>query len=251
MQLTVRYLTLVLVAPAAAGAQGGPGAAVKANRPTTVAAAVTELRTKWLDSSARDWILRNPKKVAVTRLYMPFGTGVRNAWGLWGDNAALRESCGDRNPEDCSAVIFRALWDTLRAEADPRLVASLDCQFALYDLLMIRYRGFAERRIGEVLQSLQAQIDSQAPQLAPRLPAGCASRLQLRPIKGPRPNCWVRAEFSEDGHDPVSLDAFLGWFSWRNAFDTRHTPPYLELTFRDPCAWPQRPTWFRPERPPP
>jgi hypothetical protein len=45
----------------------------------------------------------------------------------------------------------------------------------------------------------------------------------------------------------VTLDAFLGWISWRNGFDTRHAPPYLELPFHDQCAWPERPDQFRPD----
>jgi hypothetical protein len=77
-----------------------------AHKPKTVDEAVEILKTKWLKPKDLDWILRNPEDDVVWTLYRPFGTGVRNEFGLWGDNQALRESCGTQNPEGCSVVIF-------------------------------------------------------------------------------------------------------------------------------------------------
>jgi hypothetical protein len=55
-----------------------------ADKPKTVAEAVQVLKTKWLQPKDRDWILRNTKDEVRSRLYMGFGTGVRNQFGLWG-----------------------------------------------------------------------------------------------------------------------------------------------------------------------
>jgi len=70
-----------------------------AEKPKTVDEAVQVLKTKWLKPHDIDWIKRNPKEAVVWRLYRPFGTGVRNEFGLWGDNQALRDSCGTNDPE--------------------------------------------------------------------------------------------------------------------------------------------------------
>ena len=101
-------------------------------RPKTVNEAVQILKTKWLQPSDRDWILRNTKEEVWGRLYMGFGTGVRNEFGLRGDNQPLHDSCGTKDPEGCSSVILNRLWESVRGDADPALVHQLDCQFQLY-----------------------------------------------------------------------------------------------------------------------
>src|ERR1039457_700425 len=100
-------------------------------QPKTVDEAVLVLKTKWLSRKDLEWILRNPKEQVTITLYRPFGTGVRNQFGLWGANQQLRDSCGTNNPEGCSSVIFDHLWESVRADADPALVRQLDCQFQL------------------------------------------------------------------------------------------------------------------------
>jgi hypothetical protein len=57
-----------------------------ADKPRSVDEAVQVLKTKWLQPKDRDWILRNTKDEVRNRLYMGFGTGMRNQFGLWGDN---------------------------------------------------------------------------------------------------------------------------------------------------------------------
>jgi len=100
--------------------------AIAAERPRTVDEAVQVLKAKWLKAKDRDWILRNPKDTVVWTLYRPFGTGVRNEFGLWGDNEPLHDSCGTKDPEGCSVVILNRLWESVRADADPALVRQLD-----------------------------------------------------------------------------------------------------------------------------
>src|SRR6266567_1761570 len=113
-----------------------------AQKPRTVDEAVQILKTKWLKPKDLDWILRNPKDEIVWSLYRPFGTGVRNEFGLWGDNQALRNSCGNKDPEGCSVVIFNRLWESVRADADAPLVKQLDCQFQLVEAIHINEAGF-------------------------------------------------------------------------------------------------------------
>jgi len=210
--------------------------------PKTVDEAVSILRQKWLRPQDEDLLLRMPEPFAVTRLYRPLGTGVRNAFHLWGDNEALRRSCGTEDPEGCSVVIFEHLWKAIRSSADTQVVRQLDCQFGLMERVRIRYRGFSALNIGAIIDSLSKQIDHQVSNLADSVPPGCTARLSLRLVGNPNLQCWARVEFSEDGRDPVSLSSFFGWFDWRNAFDTVSVPPYIELRFRDPCAWPHRPS---------
>jgi hypothetical protein len=216
--------------------------------PHTVDEAVRYLRTRWLGRESLDWILRTPKDVATSEMHLPFGTQVRNQFRLWQGNTALLQSCGVADPEGCSAIIFAHLWEAVRADADTGLVRALDCQFALTEKVQVRYVGFYKLRLGEIIDSVQAQIDRQVGSQTSGQPAGCrASRvLRLRAQGGPKAGCWARIEYSEDGHDPVSLERFLSWFSWRNAFTTMNAPPYIDLRFNQPCAWPKPPVGFQP-----
>jgi hypothetical protein len=218
------------------------------NPPKTVAEAVHILKTRWLDADAEDWILRSPRETVGTRLHLPFGTGVRNEFKLWGGNPELMESCGVDDPESCSGVIFDRLWDSIRADANPELVRQLDCQFDLAKRLKISYAGFYKLRMGEMFDRLQMQIDQQLTSGAVTPAAGCPAELRLVPRNEPNLKCWVRAEFSEDERDPESLERFFNWIGFRNGFDVRHSPPTLEMTFHEKCAWPEPPKYFHPPK---
>ena len=210
--------------------------------PRSVDEAAVILKTKWLSAEDLDWILRNRKHVVAAELHFPFGTGVRNAFKLWGGNPELLASCGVRHPEDCSWRIFERLWELVRADADPVLVRKLDCQFQLAEKIQIAYKGFYALRMGEVLERVREQIDRQLADKASELGPGCEPTLRLHPTGDPDLSCWVRAEFSEDGQDPISLERFSRWFGWRNGFRVQHSPPEITLSFHEKCAWPERPT---------
>lgn len=233
-------LVLLLGAACAASVPSGGTAEL----PATVEEAVVILKD-WLSQEDRDWILRNPRDEVTATLHLPFGTGVRNSFRLWGGNPELLASCGTDDAEECSGVLFERLWEAVREEADPGLVRELDCQFALIEEIQVEYRGFRDLRVGELLGSLQEQIDRALPEVGTRLTAGCsAERLVLRPTGDPDLECFVRAEFSEDGRDPVSLGTLFGWISWRNGFRVFHAPPEVAVRFETACSWPERPVWF-------
>ncbi len=214
--------------------------------PRTVEQAVNELKTKWLSEKDLDWILRNPKDNVLARLHRPFGISVRNDWYLWSGNTDLLRSAGTNHPEECTRVIFGKLWESVRENADSILVNKLDCQFLLADSINITYRGFRTLRIGEVLYRIQEQMDEQTQNLTLQLCSENAEPIKLKVIGNPNLECWSRVEFSEDGRDPISLNVLMTWISFRNAFEVRHTPPYIELAFRDTCTWPTQPTQFWP-----
>lgn len=50
----------------------------------------------------------------LVRFHHGLGTYIRNRFGLWGPNPALRAACKVSHPDDASAVILRALRDHLR-----------------------------------------------------------------------------------------------------------------------------------------
>ncbi len=83
-----------------------------ADKPKTVNEAVQILKTKWLQPKDREWILRNPKDEVRNHLYMGFGTGLRNQFGLWGNNQPIRDSCGTNDPEGCSVGAGRSRFRT-------------------------------------------------------------------------------------------------------------------------------------------
>jgi hypothetical protein len=213
-----------------------------AQKPKTVDEAVQTLKTKWLKPKDLDWVLRNPKDEVVWTLYRPFGTGVRNQFGLWGDNQALRDSCGDNNPEGCSVVIFNRLWESVRSDADPSLVRQLDCQFQLAKSIHINRKEFYKMTTGELLKALQLQIDDQLAQLKKTGSDLCQDKLTLV-VEGKHPDahCFVDAPFAKELADNDNLEEVLAGLGSLNLFTSSHMPPRITLNFLRKCQFPTPP----------
>ena len=213
-----------------------------AGRPKTVDEAVQVLKTKWLKPNDIDWILRNPKEEVVWKLYRPFGTGVRNEFGLWGDNESLRHSCGTKDPEGCSVVIFNHLWESVRADADPALLRQLDCQFQLVQTLHVSLKGFHGMTTRDMVRRLQSQIDSQLATLASSGTTSCQASLTLEVAGKPDMDCYVVAPHGKDVGDSVNnmaLNKALGALGFQNLFSTVNYPPKITLEFVRKCQFPQ------------
>jgi len=206
--------------------------------PKTVTEAVKILKGR-MSAADLAWLRSNPKEHVVASLHLPYGTGVRNEFGLWGKNKALLNSCGTEGPEECSGVIFSELWDTVRKDLDPAMARALDCQFAAVGKVMVNPAGFYKTRIGKVMENIQAQINKQ---IRDRKVLGCALDLKLVVRGGVNSDCWTRYEFEKR----ETLEDILNWMSWRNGFQVLHEPPNLVLDFHNPCTWPEKPEWFRP-----
>ena len=230
MRTTVAaVLTVVLLA-----------SSVVADKPKSVDEAVQVLKTKWLQPKDRDWILRNTKEDVWASLYMGFGTGVRNQFGLWGDNQPLRESCGTKDPEGCSSVILNRLWESVRGDADPALVRQLDCQFQLTQEIHVSLKGFQQLTTHEMIQQLQSQIDSQLPTLAAYGVPNCQSSLTLDVTGNPDTGCFVVAPHRKEERkywDDLALDHALAVLGIRNLFRTVHYPPKITLDFLRKCQF--------------
>ena len=206
--------------------------------PSTVDEAVDILLTH-LPADDVEWMRRNPKQSVTGQLYMGYGTGVRNHFGLWGGNHALLRSCGTKDPEGCSVVILEAMWDKVQAQTDPALQASLQCQFATMQKIKLDTTGWYLLTIGQMLDAMQAQIDRQV--VAAAAP-GCPTQMRIAPVGELNRQCFVRAEFENE----ITLDVALNWLGFRNGFTPRHAPPDLEFKFREACVWPERPIHFEP-----
>lgn len=213
--------------------------------PVSVDEAVKILKEQKLTANDQKMFLSLPKDTVSAMLHHGFGTALRNEFGLWAGNDKLMKSCGKEHPDDCSGVIIEKLWESIRRDADPARVASLDCQFETVERIKIDFKGFYKLRIGDVINSIETQIDAELPQL--KEASGCQARLSIRISGDPDLSCWTRAEFSEDGSGPIPLSQLLGWISWRNGFSYQHDPPYLNFAFYNKCAWPQPPKHFQPE----
>lgn len=210
-----------------------------ADKPKTVDEAVQILKTKWLQPKDRDWILRNTKNDVWGRLYMGFGTGVRNEFGLWGDNKPLHDSCGTTDPEGCSSVILNRLWESVRGDADPALVQQLDCQFQLVHAIHVSLKGFHQLTTREMMRQLQSQIDSQLPTLTASGVSGCQKSLTLDVAGGPDMGCFVVAPEGRKYWDDVTLDRALAILGTHNLFRTVHYPPKITLDFFRKCQFPK------------
>ena len=232
----MRIIKLITVI-AALGAFS-PGAA--GQKPKTVQDAVRVIKTKWLKPKDLDRILRNPKDYVVWSLYRPFGTGVRNEFGLWGDNQALHESCGDKNPEGCSVVILQRLWESVRADADPSLVRQLDCQFAVGRAVHIDESGFYKLTTGQLVRAIQSQINSQLSRLTLNGTLSCQTSLTLDVAGKPNADCYVDAPHGERGPrqvNDVPLDEALTGLGFLNLFRTVNNPPKITLDFARKCQF--------------
>jgi hypothetical protein len=209
--------------------------------PFTLDQAVERVYSRWLDSEDRDRILRMPKDTAGVELHMSLGMAIRNEFGLWSYNEPLRRSCGSNHPDDCSAIIIDQLWHRIRQSADQSFVQRLDEQFSLADQIKIDYSSFNLVKIGSLLSKIQNQIDVQT-----RYDISTLSRpLELKIIGEVNLDGYTRAEIAEPGVEPMSLERLFGWIGWRNGFSVRHNPPYVELRFHEPYAWPEPPDWFK------
>ena len=226
---TVAVFTIVLFAISAI-----------ADKPKTVDEAVQILKTKWLQPKDRDWILRTPKDVVWGTLYMGFGTGVRNQFGLWRDNQPLHDSCGTKDPEGCSSVILNRLWESVRRDADPALVHQLDCQFLLAQAIHVSLKGFHQLTTRGMIRRLQSQIDSQLPTFAASGVPSCQTSLTLDVTGEPDMGCFVVAPHRNEERkywDDVTLDHALALLGIRNLFRTIHYPPKIMLDFARKCQF--------------
>jgi hypothetical protein len=241
--LIVASLAILLVASAVAQPKSSDNQPLP-KVPKTVDEAVLILKKKWLSQKDLDWILRNRQEHVVWTLYRPFGTGVRNEFGLWGDNQALRDSCGDPHPEGCSVVILRRLWESVRSDADFAFVRQLDCQFQLAEAIHINYTGFHKLTTGELIKALQAQVGEQMAKLSAGGKPMCQSALTLEVTGKPDMRCFVAAPYEKKGKNqekPVSLERALVLFGFRNLFMSSHVPPKIVLNFERKCQFPTPP----------
>ena len=213
-----------------------------ADKPKTVDEAVQVLKTKWLQPRDRDWILRNTKEEVWSRLYMGFGTGVRNQFGLWGDNKPLHDSCGTQDPEGCSTVILYRLWESMREDADPALVRQLDCQFQLAQAIHVSLKGFHQMTTRWMIRQLQSQIDSQLTAIAASGVPSCQGSLKLDVAGKPDMDCYAVAPHRKEERkywDDLTLDRALAVLGGQNLFRTVHYPPKLTLDFVRQCQFPK------------
>jgi hypothetical protein len=210
-------------------------------KPKTVDDAVQVLKTKWLNPKDLDWILRNPKHQVVGTLYSgPFGRGVRNEFGLWGDNVVLHESCSDQDPEGCSVVIFERLWESVRADADPSLVRQLDCQFKVAQAIHIHEAGFYKLTTGELVKALQSQINDRLSELVVTGMKPCQTSLTLEVAGKPDLHCFVDAPPYKPGDNQVSyitLDNALNALGFLNVFRIIYQSPRITLDFARTCQF--------------
>ena len=206
--------------------------------PVTVDEAVNRLRIDLLSHEEIEKIRFYPKDYFDP--YMNFSsTSIMNEFGLYDGNRDLLESCDTLNPVTCLKVIFAALWEQLRAELSAAEVQKLDCHYEMLERIKINTNGWYLFRMGEMLQEFQRQIDKDGLSLSQ--PCGEIPKIDIE--GDPDMQCWIRFEFESES----SLRELLGWISWRNAFTVTHRPPKIIFSYNDPCAWPERNTYFEPQ----
>ncbi len=90
--------------------------ATKKNRekklPQTVKEAVAQILNKMSEKDKET--IKNTKKDDLIMYHHGWGTGIRNSFGLWGNNHALLKDTGKNAPDDASMVIIEAVWKRLQ-----------------------------------------------------------------------------------------------------------------------------------------
>lgn len=86
--------------------------------PQTVEEAVTRILSQ-MSVANKEQVRATPKK-DLTRFHHGWGTGIRNAFGLWAGNQALLDDCRRSHPDSASMVIIEAVWERLHQEEGTR-----------------------------------------------------------------------------------------------------------------------------------
>jgi hypothetical protein len=81
--------------------------------PATIEEAVDRLLPSISDEDKA--IVRDTAEEDLIRFHHGWGTGIRNAFGLWRGNRALLASTGASHPDDASMKIICAVWARLQA----------------------------------------------------------------------------------------------------------------------------------------
>ena len=81
--------------------------------PETVPGAVNTVLSTMTEKDKS--VVREMQKKDLIMLHHGFGTGLRNALGLWRGNEMLLKSCKKTHPDECSMVIIVALWRDLKS----------------------------------------------------------------------------------------------------------------------------------------
>lgn len=82
--------------------------------PTTLEEAVAKIVDQMTDED-RSTVRATPRGDLI-RFHHGWGTGIRNTFGLWGENRALLDACGGGHPDSASMVIIEAVWDRLQGK---------------------------------------------------------------------------------------------------------------------------------------
>ena len=85
--------------------------------PRTLEAAVSILLAG-LSNQGRTAVESTPESDLIRRFHHGWGTGIRNAFGLWAGNRALLDSCCalgtyGPHPDEASSVIIKGVWNRL------------------------------------------------------------------------------------------------------------------------------------------
>ena len=80
--------------------------------PLTVDDAVTKILAGMTESDKA--AVRAKKKDQLIDYHFTWGMGIRNSFGLWGDNRSLLADCHAYQADDASMVIIEAVWKILQ-----------------------------------------------------------------------------------------------------------------------------------------
>jgi hypothetical protein len=83
--------------------------------PATLDEAVNQIVSQLSDEDKAR--VRKTQRDDLIMFHLGWGTGIRNAFGLWRGNKALLESCGGGHPDDASMRIIEAVWERLQRDA--------------------------------------------------------------------------------------------------------------------------------------
>jgi hypothetical protein len=91
--------------------------------------------------------------------HFDWGMGIRNSFGLWGQNVALLNDCGkDIHPDDCSDIIMKRVWSDLFDVVDRKYWEKEQRTHDALFKVRVEPSNYRDRSAGDIFSQLREDL---------------------------------------------------------------------------------------------
>lgn len=152
-----------------------------------------------MSADERQLFLSTPED-ALIRFHIGLGTGIRNRFGLWSRNMALRDSMGFMHPDDMSAEIIRRVWQKVRSDAGRDAVARIDALERTLRRILLPNQNYEwsdsplrDKHRSTTVESLVADMNTAADDFFSREDSRVFTRVRLEAVGVGPARIWIRS----------------------------------------------------------